>query len=250
MEEFPDDLALPLLSKSHSTQLAAPFTSAEVFKTLKSMPKNKCPGPDGFPVQFFLESWSVVGGDVTKAILHFFDTLHIPRIINSVALALVPKQVTSTTMHNFRPISCCNVLYKCISKMLAARMKLIMSSIISECQSAFVPKRLIGYNVLFAQSLCRNYHLMTGEPKCALKLDLQKAFDTISWSFLNKVLEKMGFPGIFINWLMTCLSSCMLSVKVNGALEGFFLGKVWASSGRSTLSLPLCYCNGSSYCMY
>lgn len=145
--------------------------------------------------------------------------------MSSVAIALVPKSNSATNMSKFRPISCCNVIYKCISKMLSTRLKLIMPEIISSYQSAFVPKRLIGDNILLAKSLCRNYHLNSGEPRSAIKPDLRKAFDSINWSFLRKVLEKMGFPLIFVNWIMKCVSSCMVSVKVNGALEGYFQAK-------------------------
>lgn len=223
--EFPTDLSLPCLSENQRSLIEAPFKEDDVLQTLKSMAKNRCSGPDGLSVEFFLTAWSIIGKDVAKGILFFFETLKMPRIVNATAIALIPKHVAATKLQNFRPISCCNVLYKCISKMLAKRMKSVMPDLISECQSAFVPKRLIGDNILLAQSLCRNYHLSSGDKKCAIKLDLRKAFDTLNWSFLRKALEAMRFPSMFIEWVMTCISSSMLSVKLNGALEGFFPAK-------------------------
>lgn len=193
VEDFSDDITLPTLSESQRVQLAAPFSEQDVFKTMKSMAKHKCSGPDGFPVEFFLEAWHIVGADVTRGILYYFQSLQLPRIINSAALALVPKVFPAHCLSHYRPISCCNVLYKCISKILAARMKLIMPSIISDCQSAFVPNRLIGDNILFAQSLCRNYHLQSGQPRCAIKLDLRKAFDSVSWILFRKPRRRWGF---------------------------------------------------------
>ena len=89
-------------------------------------------------------------------------------------------------------------------------------------QTAFVPSRSIGDNVLLAQALCRNYHLNVGPSRIACKLDIRKAFDTLNWSFIFKVLEVMNFPGQFINWLKVCVTTCMHSVKINGALEGYF----------------------------
>lgn len=223
--DFPTDIVLPQLTEDHRTLLAAPFSALDVFNTFKHMAKHKCPGPDGLPVEFYLAAWDIIGEDVTKGILHFFNTLHLPRIVNSSALALVPKSQQAAMMSDFRPISCCNVLYKCISKMLTARLKIIMPAIISPCQSAFVPHRLIGDNIMLAQALCRNYHLNSGQPRCALKVDIRKAFDTLNWHFLFEALRKMGFPDIFSNWVMKCISSCMLSVKVNGSLEGYFAAK-------------------------
>lgn len=225
VDDFPVNLSLPCLSENQRSTIEAPFKEEDVLKTFKSMAKNRCSGPDGLSVEFYLAAWCIIGMDVIKGILFFFDTLKMPRIINATAIALIPKQVSATKLQNYRPISCCNVIYKCISKMLAKRMKEVMPDIISDCQSAFVPKRLIGDNILLAQSLCRNYHLSSGEQKCAVKLDLRKAFDTLNWSFLRKALEIMRFPSIFIEWIMTCISSTMLSVKLNGALEGFFPAK-------------------------
>lgn len=223
--KFPDNIELPQLLDEQRVLLDAPFTELDVFNTLKHMAKNKCPGPDGLPVEFYLAAWDVVGADVTKGILYFFSTLHLPRIINSSAIALVPKSQPATLMSDYRPISCCNVLYKCISKMLTARLKLVLPSIISPCQSAFVSQRFIGDNIMLAQALCRNYHLNSGQPRCALKVDIKKAFDTLSWQFLAEALRKMGFPVTFSNWVLKCISSCMLSVKVNGSLEGYFAAK-------------------------
>lgn len=222
VHSFPEDLPLPRISDTQSEELARPFTESEIWNVVKNMPRNKCPGPDGFTVEFFVASWSIVGSDFCKGILYFFDTLQLPRIVNSVVLALVPKRNPTSTMSDFRPIACCNIMYKCITKLLALRLKKLMPSLISPSQSAFVPKRLIGDNILLAQGLFKNYHLETGPPRCAVKLDIKKAFDSLNWDFILAALTGMGFPAIFTNWIMTCITTCMISVKVNGSLEGYF----------------------------
>ena len=222
VSDFPDGLQLPSLSESEINLLIAPFDKDDVFNTLKFMAKNKCPGPDGFTVEFYLATWDIVGENVCSAILHFFQNLHLPRIINATALSLIPKGSSPETMSDFRPIACCNVLYKCITKLLSLRLKHVLPSIISLPQTAFVPGRKIGDNILLSQSLLKDYHLHSGPSRCAFKIDLRKAFDSISWKFIHKVLIKFGFPEIFISWIMTCISGPMLSVKINGSLEGHF----------------------------
>lgn len=74
---------------------------------------------------------------------------------------------------------------------------------------------------MVAQSLGRCYHLDNGPSKCAMKLDISKAFDSLR-SFL--FLEKMGLPDRFISWLKLCITSPMCSIKVNWLLEGYFKG--------------------------
>lgn len=104
--------------------------------------------------------------------------------------------------------------------------------LISPCQTAFVQGRKTGDNALLAQSLCRDYHLSTGAPRIALKLDIiRKAFDTLNWVFIFKVMELMGFPQKYINWVRACITTDMISVKINGALEGYFKGNSGLKQG-------------------
>lgn len=231
VEEFPSDLTLPTLDENHIATLIKPVDKEEIYQTLKHMAKTKCPGPDGFTPEFFLATWSITGEDVCNGILHFFSTLHMPRIVNSVAIALIPKTPNAKSMHQYRPISCCNTLYKCIAKILSNRMKGIMADLISPNQVAFIPNRVIGDNILLAQALCKDYHLERGPPRCAIKLDLRKAFDTLNWGFLFKAMEKMRFPAQFLGWLKKCITTSMFSIKINGALEGYFPGKTGLRQG-------------------
>lgn len=58
-----------------------------------------------------------------------------------------------------------------------------------------------------------------------MKVDIQKAFDTVDWSFLREVLIGLGFPMIFVAWIMECVSTASYSISINGGLHGFFTGR-------------------------
>lgn len=73
------------------------------------------------------------------------------------------------------------------------RMKIGLQDIISDNQSAFFPGRSIADNILLSQELLKNYHLERGTPRCAFKIDLQKAYDMVNLDFLRRILFRFGF---------------------------------------------------------
>lgn len=76
-----------------------------------------------------------------------------------------------------------------------------------------------------AQDLFRGYSRETGAPKCTLKIDLYKAFDSLHWDFLMNDIHSLGFPHTFLCWIYEWISTPMYFVKVNEALHGYFEGK-------------------------
>ena len=91
-----------------------------------------------------------MGQEVTKAILEFFSSGKLLKQVNATLLTLIPKVHTPMTVGDFRPISCCNVLYKIIAKLLVKRLSGVLDNTISPCQGAFIPGRSIGDNILLA----------------------------------------------------------------------------------------------------
>ncbi|GKD64739.1 hypothetical protein Tco_1306847 [Tanacetum coccineum] len=140
-------------------------------------------------------------------------------------IALIPKVSSPTRVKDYRPISCCNVMFKCISKIIANRIKEFLKVLVSPNQSAFVPGRSIADNILLTQELMHNYHLDRGLPRCAFKVDIQKAYDTVDWAFLKNILAGFGFHARMIGWIMECVTTTSFSLSINGSLHGFFKGK-------------------------
>ncbi|KAK4390012.1 hypothetical protein Sango_2064500 [Sesamum angolense] len=146
---------------------------------------------------FFKAAWPVVGVEVSNAIIDFFKTGRLLKQLNATLLTLIPKVRTPQSVAEFRPISCCNVVYKVITKILVSRIREILDLLISPSQNAFIPGRLISDNILLAQELFSGYNQCRLPPRCALKVDLRKAYDTVEWDFLIATLRMFGFPVVF-----------------------------------------------------
>ncbi|XP_023638041.1 uncharacterized protein LOC111830437 [Capsella rubella] len=214
---------IPFRCSDHDqTRLTAEVTEAEIKKVIFSMPTNKAPGPDGYTTEFFKEAWDIVGRELILSVKSFFTYGFLPKGLNTTILALIPKTVDVRAMKDYRPISCCNVLYKAISKIIANRLKRILPDIIAPNQSAFIHDRLLMENLLLATELVKDYHKEGISPRCAMKLDISKAFDTVQWSFILNIFRALHFPEQFIHWINLCISTASFSVQVNGELSGFF----------------------------
>ncbi|KAL0285709.1 UNVERIFIED_CONTAM: Retrovirus-related Pol polyprotein from type-2 retrotransposable element R2DM, partial [Sesamum radiatum] len=148
-----------------------------------------------------------------------------PLELNHCIIALVPKSEHSPTVADYRPISCCNVIYKAITKIIADRLSTVLEHLIDRSQAAFVGGRSITDNIFLAQEMVRQYTRKRISPRCTINVDLRKAFDSVSWTFLSRVLHGYGFPPPFITWIMECVSTSSFSVALNGSLHGFFPGK-------------------------
>nr|TKR85361.1 hypothetical protein D5086_0000248420 [Populus alba] len=129
------------------------------------------------------------------------------------------------------PISCCNVIYKVLSKILASRFAQVLHEMVSPMQNAFLGGRYMSDNINLVQELLRQYCRKRSSPRCLLKVDFKKAFDSVQWDFLESLLCHLGFPAHFVVLVMQCISSASYSVAVNGDLHGFFSGQCGVRQG-------------------
>ncbi|GJV05010.1 hypothetical protein Tco_1338579 [Tanacetum coccineum] len=220
-----NDLFQNSLEENVALEMTRMVTREEVKSALFSMGNEKSPGPDGFSAAFFKEAWDIVADDFVAAVCEFFTNGKILRELNHTIIALIPKVSSPTRVNDYRMLSCCNVIFKCISKIIANRIKESLKVLVSPNQSAFVLGRSIADNILLTQELMHNYHLDRGPPRCAFKVDIQKAYDTVDWGFLKNILAGFGFHTRMIGWIMECVTTTSFSVCINGSLHGFFKGK-------------------------
>lgn len=189
--------------------LCVPFSSDEVRLGIFDMHLSKASGPDGFTALFYQKFWPVIGQDVTKEVLSILNDQGDISYWNSTIITQIPKIREPDSLKDFSPISLCNISYEIVARMIINRFSSVLSSVIDEHQSTFVPGRLIFDNVVVVFEYM-NWIINKQKDKTgylALKLDMSKAYDRVEWSYLKALTIKMGFPDRWVALIMTCVIS-------------------------------------------
>ncbi|XP_048493141.1 uncharacterized protein LOC104908756 [Beta vulgaris subsp. vulgaris] len=211
-----ENLEFQQLLPSQRDMLCEPFSYDEIDAAVASCDGNKAPGPDGFNFNFVKTAWEVIKQDVYDMVRRFWNTAKLPKGCNNAFIALVPKIETPTSFKDYRPISMVGCLYKIVSKILARRLQRVMEHLVGPLQSSFIGGRQILDGALVAGEIIESCKRFKSEA-VLLKLDFHKAFDSISWSYLDWVLEQMGFPDQWREWMKSCVMSASASILVNGS---------------------------------
>lgn len=218
-------LNLPSLTNIEADLLVAPVSDLEIQEALFDINNSKSPGLDGFPASFFKFYWSSIGTTLIQAVKRFFETGYLLREWNQSLLILIPKQDPPEEVNHLRPISLCNVIYKCISKCMVKRMQPLLPKLIDDYQNAFIPGRKMDDSKLLSHETLHIINKQRSGTRylAALKLDMNKAYDRVSWLFILKVLKAYGFPASWIHLINQCISTVSYRILINGAASKPFI---------------------------
>lgn len=166
---------------------------------------------------FIKKTWKIIHKSLYQFIVPAFHTSSFPEQINRTTITLIPKVTNADIIQNYRPIGLCNTNSKIISKIITNRLKPLLGNLIRPHQAAFLPKRRAADNIIITQEILRFIQKYKGlKHFMIIKLDMEKAFDRIEWSFIKTILHNFQFPTKFIKLILHCITTTTLQILING----------------------------------
>ena len=205
------------LSDVEKESIGGIASKENIKSALWSLKPFKSPGPDGLHAGFSHRFWLVVGKSMIDVIKKIFTEKTVLEYLNRTLIALIPKIQSPKTLSNYRPISLCNTVYKIVTKIIVARLRPHLDKLISPFQTAFVLRRKGIDNAIIVQEVIHTISKKKGRMGyMALKIDLEKAYDKLQWSFIRDMLIRANLPADLIDVIMSCISTVSTSILFNG----------------------------------
>ncbi|KAH0646562.1 hypothetical protein KY284_034446 [Solanum tuberosum] len=193
IDELPMECIPRLVSQEQNDGLKEIPSIEELKEVVYSMNPNSAAGPDGMNGYFFQKCWNIINKDLMAVIHAFFSGQMIPKYFSHACLILLPKVKNPNRLNEFRPISL-----------------------------SFVKGRSISENIMLAQEIIHQIKKPIIGSNVVIKLDMAKAYDRVSWSYICLILRKMGFEEIFIDMIWRIMANNWYSIILNGRRYGFF----------------------------
>lgn len=198
MEDMTHDIAQ--LSLEENGFLAAPFTEKEVHEAISQMEHNKAPGPDGFPAEFYQCFWEVLKDDLIAMFVQL-QSWDLPLFrLNFGVICLLPKTEEAVQIQQYRPICLLNVSFNFFTKVGTNRITRIAHRVVRPTQTAFMPGRHILEGVVVLHETIHEIQRKKMDG-VLFKIDFEKAYDKVNWSFLQQVLRMKGFAPKWCEWI-------------------------------------------------
>ena len=210
------------LTNEESQTLEGEMTYLEALNVLKNMKNDKSPGSDSFTAEFLKMFLADLGHFIVRSINYSYIIKEMSHVQKLGLIICIPKQdKPKQFLKNWRPITLLNCTYKIATGCIANRIKTVLDKIISKDQTGFIKGRYIGENTRLIYDIMQ-YTETHNIPGLLVLVDFENAFDSLSWSFIEKALELFNFRSSIQSWIKTFYNNSISCVLQNGYLSESF----------------------------
>ena len=215
-------LDIPKVDEEAASRLDQPLSVEELGTAMASMQCARCPGPDGYPIEFYRTFFPLLAPLLVDMYNESYTKHTLPSTLTQATISLIlKKNKDPLDCTSYRPISLLNVDLKLLSKLLALRLDSILPTIISPDQTGFIKNRYSFYNLRRLYNIIYNQP-SSNTPEALISLDAEKAFDRVEWAYLFYTMQKFGLGHKFITWAQLLYSAPKASVRTNNNFSEYF----------------------------
>ena len=203
---------------------------SEVTGVFPLLPRGVSPGLDGLPYEFYMHFWEELGPPflaMANAALAAApagrdalqpDEATLPASMLQGLIVLLSKGSDKDphSLASYRPITLLNCDYRLLARVLCTRLAAPLHSVVDITQTAFLPDRWIGDNVLFHQEMVDYLLEDPARQGCIAFLDFEKAYDRCDRPWVYMVMRQLGFPEPTVRWVQLMLAGTVARVSLNG----------------------------------
>ena len=197
--------------------LISPIISTEEIETATNSAKHgTSPGSDGRTYEFYQAHLDDIVEDLQGLYMNCYMKNTLPKSMRESIVKLVPKKGDLRDIQNWRPISLLNCDYKILSKVIYNKIIGFLNDKIHSAQKGGLPGRnILGvhYNIKSALEFVKDRRL---KQLAIMKIDWEKAFDNVNYSFMYKILKKYKIPNSIIKWIKILYTNTTSKIMVNG----------------------------------
>ena len=167
---------------------------------MRDLPRDKSPGPDGIPNEYYKTFAIQIAGEYARVLREAHVNGEIGEEIKEGTISILHKKNDRKEITNYRPITLLNGDYKILTRVLCRRMKGVVGKIVSRENTGFSPGRFIAENTHQMKLMQRMLEENDTEGMFVF-LDLEKAFDRVSWDYMKKAIKDLGFGPDIVRWI-------------------------------------------------
>ena len=217
---------IPKLNEAQKTNMNGKISVQEMTKYLKKCKNNVSPGSSGFTNDFYKFLWRDIKYFVINSVDYAFDHNRLSATQSLGIINIIPKgDKDKRYLNNWRPLTLLNTLYKLISGCIAERIKPALPNLIHPDQKGFVAGRYIGEAIRTTYDTM-NFAKENNRAGLILLIDFEKAYDSISFLFIQKCLTFYNFSDDIIKWVNILLYNFHTLINHCGNMsERFEIGR-------------------------